>query len=111
MYAATFDRHVIRRPRPSRLAAERARRFAVLVAVGVGVVVLLAIALAQTVHGGGTGGYDDVVVAPGDTVWSIAAARYPGDDTRERVSEIMSANGLGGPVLQPGQHLRVPNRD
>jgi hypothetical protein len=41
-------------------------------------------------------------------LWTIAAQRYPGDDTRARVDEIERENGLKSPVVYPGQELRVP---
>lgn len=113
MYATAYarmDRAVIRRPRAARVAAERARRLAIRAAVFLGVLVVLALVLAQTAHGSGPSGYSEVTVGPGDTVWSIAVQRYPGEDTRQRVADIMAANGLEQPVIRPGQHLRVPNR-
>jgi LysM repeat protein len=49
-----------------------------------------------------------VVVQPGDTLWSIAAAHYPGDDVRVRVDDIERANGLQSPTIEAGQELRLP---
>jgi len=49
-----------------------------------------------------------VVVQPGDTLWGIAAARYPGDDVRVRVDEIERLNGLQGPGIEVGEILRLP---
>ena len=51
-----------------------------------------------------------VTVAPGDTLWDIASRRYPGADVREKVFEIERLNGLSGPAIEAGQHLRVPAR-
>jgi nucleoid-associated protein YgaU len=51
-----------------------------------------------------------VTVAPGDTLWDIASRRYPGADTRQKVFEIEQLNGLSGPSIEAGQHLRVPAR-
>jgi len=48
-----------------------------------------------------------VVVAPGDTVWSIATAHYRGDP-RPHVEAILAANGLATPILRPGQALQLP---
>jgi LysM repeat protein len=50
-----------------------------------------------------------VVVEPGDTLWGIAAANYPGDDVRVRVDEIERLNGLQGPVIEVGATLRLPD--
>jgi len=51
---------------------------------------------------------ETVTVAPGDTLWDIASSRYPGADVRQKVFEIEQLNGLSGPSIQSGQHLRVP---
>ena len=49
-----------------------------------------------------------VVVQPGDTLWTIAAERYPGDDTRARIDEIERMNNLSSPVIVVGETLRLP---
>jgi nucleoid-associated protein YgaU len=49
-----------------------------------------------------------VVVQPGDTLWDIAAARYPGDDVRVRIDEIERLNGLHGPTIEVGETLQLP---
>ena len=46
-----------------------------------------------------------VVVEPGDTVWSIAEALAGGEDVRPVVDAIVEANG--GATLVPGQRLAV----
>jgi len=51
---------------------------------------------------------ETVTVAPGDTLWDIASSRYPGADVRQKVFEIEQLNGLSGPSIEAGQHLRVP---
>jgi LysM repeat protein len=48
------------------------------------------------------------VVEPGDTLWAIAAARYPSDDVRVRVDEIERLNGLHSPKIEVGETLRLP---
>src|SRR2546423_3520310 len=53
---------------------------------------------------------ETVSVAPGDTLWGIARARYPDADTRQKVFEIEQLNGLRGPTIMAGQRLRVPAR-
>lgn len=68
----------------------------------------LLIYLGSVVYGGATGGTQVVRVHPGDTVWSIAADHYPGDDLRARVDEIISVNHLGGGLVMPGQALTIP---
>lgn len=49
-----------------------------------------------------------VVVEPGDTLWGIAAARYPGDDVRVRIDEIERLNGLHSPQIDVGEVLQLP---
>jgi LysM repeat protein len=51
--------------------------------------------------------YEIVVVAPGETLWSVAAA-YASGDVQGMVNEIREANNLTGFDLQAGQKLRVP---
>ena len=51
--------------------------------------------------------YEIVVVAPGETLWSVAAA-YATGDVQGLISEIREVNNLKGYDLQAGQKLRVP---
>jgi nucleoid-associated protein YgaU len=90
------------RPRPRRRSAFRQA------AVGVAAFGLLAFGFAHAVHGSSGPAYESVTVQPGDTLWSIAAERYPNADTREKVDEIERANGLSDPFIRAGQDLRVP---
>jgi LysM repeat protein len=46
------------------------------------------------------------VVAPYDTLWTIAAEEYA--DPREGVWEIRQRNGLAGATIVPGQVLVLP---
>jgi nucleoid-associated protein YgaU len=53
--------------------------------------------------------YATVIVQPGDTLWSIAAARTSGNgDVQELVDRISAANHIQAATLQPGQRLRIP---
>jgi LysM repeat protein len=78
---------------------------------GWGRVLVLAAALllvtGRLAYGSGPVASNRVVVAPGDTVWSIAAAHYPGDP-RPHVEAILQANRLATPLLRPGQALQLP---
>jgi LysM repeat protein len=56
---------------------------------------------AQPVH-------SSVVVQAGDTLWGIAAARYPGDDVRVRIDDIERLNGLHSPQIEAGEVLQLP---
>ncbi|HVC78555.1 MAG TPA: LysM peptidoglycan-binding domain-containing protein [Candidatus Micrarchaeaceae archaeon] len=49
-----------------------------------------------------------VVVQPGDTLWGIAAARYPGDDVRVRIDQIERLNRLQSPRINAGEVLQLP---
>lgn len=70
---------------------------------------VLVVFLAGLVHAGLSGGGSDrVTVAPGETIWSIAAARTDGD-IRQEVDSIMQANHLTSPVILPGQVLVIPS--
>ena len=46
-------------------------------------------------------------VGAGETLWSIAAARY-GGDPRAGVWKLQQANRLSGSTIVPGQRLLVP---
>ena len=46
-------------------------------------------------------------VQAGETLWSIAAARY-GGDPRAGVWKLQRANDLDDPTITPGQRLLVP---
>jgi hypothetical protein len=53
-------------------------------------------------------GMTQVVVRPGQTLWSIASAAEPAADPRIVVQQIIDANALSGAVIQAGQLLWVP---
>jgi hypothetical protein len=64
-----------------------------------------------TNHGQPKAGYQgmrEVVVRPGQTLWSIASAAEPSADTRVVVQEIMTANALTSVDISAGQLLWVP---
>ena len=71
-------------------------------------VVAISLGLAKVALGDAGSTQTVVVVQPGDTLWGIAAARYPGDDVRVRVDEIERLNGLQGPGIEVGETLRLP---
>ena len=91
-------------------AVYRRRRAAV---VGALLVLLAFASLAlQLAAGNGSSGSEarpvatvSVVVAPGDSVWSIAADLAPTSDPRPVVDAIVAANG--GSSLVPGQRLEL----
>jgi hypothetical protein len=83
---------------------------------GLTVVALLITLLASggaraTNHGQASAGYQgmrQIVVRPGQTLWSIASAAEPSADTRVVVQEIMTANALTSGGISAGQLLWVP---
>ena len=62
---------------------------------------------AGEVEAGTAPSYEVVVVAPGETLWSVAAT-YASGDVQGLVNEIREVNNLKGYDLQAGQKLRVP---
>jgi hypothetical protein len=88
------------------------RRKAARIKIGriVVVVAIFMIVFMKAAYGGGRTGTESIVVQPGQTVWSIAAGRYPDDDTRSRVGEIIQLNNLGDQPIFAGEHLKVPAR-
>lgn len=85
---------------------------AIAAAAAASVVVLTAAAGAQAADhaqgGGGYAGMREVVVRPGQTLWSIAAAAEPSADPRVVVQQIMTVNSLTSTQIQVGQLLWVP---
>ncbi len=64
-----------------------------------------------TNHGQARAGYQgmrEIVVRPGQTLWSIASTAEPSADPRTVVAEIMSVNALSGTTISTGQSLYVP---
>ena len=61
--------------------------------------------MTRTVESAGTAHV--YVVQPGDTLWSIASARYAGDP-REGVWKLQRRNQLVGTTISPGQKLVLP---
>jgi len=66
-------------------------------------------ALSSSVHAAPPVAYASVVVAPGDSLWSLAERTTPsGGDVQGTVDEIIAANHLAGAELKVGQKLEVP---
>lgn len=84
------------------------RRLSRIVGGAVAVTAVLVVSLSAVAYGG-DGGMQTVTVRPGDTLWTIASTRYPGDaDVRGRIDEILSANHLTTVDVRPGQQLVLP---
>ena len=49
-----------------------------------------------------------VVVLPGQSLWSVAQTAEPNADPRQVMQQIIELNGLAGDTIQAGQRLWVP---
>jgi LysM repeat protein len=86
------------------------------VVTGLTVLALLVTMLASsgaqaTNHGSPDAGYrgmHEIVVRPGQTLWSIASSAEPAADPRVVIQEIMTANALTSTDIAAGQLLWVP---
>jgi hypothetical protein len=106
--------------RPERVPVRLTRRGRIVVAVFAVVLATAAMALigmgvaggAQAAshgrNGAGYQGMHQVVVEPGETLWSIASKADPDADPRLVISEIMAANSMTSTVVQAGQLIWVP---
>jgi hypothetical protein len=103
MYAVGYAIHPLRSRRRRVALGHAGRPTLVLVLLAVAMIGLARVALS-----GATAGASTIVVQPGDTLWTIAAARYPSDDVRMRVDDIERVNGLHSPVIEVGETLRLP---
>ncbi|MBK0419310.1 LysM peptidoglycan-binding domain-containing protein [Leucobacter sp. CSA1] len=65
-------------------------------------------AQASAENGGREFGY--VVVAPGESLWSVASELDSTTDPRDLISEIVRLNQLEGSAVQAGQPIAVPLR-
>src|SRR5260370_41792402 len=103
MYVAGSSIRPLRSARQPFEGLRHAGRWLLVIAL----IVLASWALARVALGGTAPATTIVVVQPGDSLWAIAAARYPGADTRERVDAIERLNGLGSPVIVAGAGLHA----
>jgi LysM repeat protein len=94
-----------------------ARGRSALIAGAVIVATLLWFAVASATHGlartvppraGGQAPAAQIVVQPGQTLWSIATQADPSADPRLVIQQIVSMNSLTSENIVAGQHLRVP---
>ena len=99
-------------PAPVRLT-RRGRRLVRTGVVVLALLVVLAVSLlGRTPAGAGSdaavSATVQVIVQPGDTLWSIAKAAAPGDDVRATIERIGTLNNLDSKSVVPGQTLVVP---
>jgi nucleoid-associated protein YgaU len=71
------------------------------------VATLIAGGLRYATPSSGAGNAREYVVAPGDTLWSIASAEL-GGDPRAGVSTIEHANHLSDATIYAGEVLKIP---
>jgi len=90
--------------RRDRRATRRHQRLALALSAAIAGLVLAG----GVAYGHSAAGGQRVVVHAGDTLWAIAAARYPGADVQSRVAAIEAANHLPSAALSPGQILILP---
>jgi LysM repeat protein len=100
------------RYRKGRITVGTRKRFTLMPAIAL-VALSLMVALPTLsnarLYAASTQRYATVTVAPGDTLWSIAAAHGRANaDIQETIDQITEANHLAIATLQPGQHLRIP---
>jgi hypothetical protein len=109
--------HAPGRPGPIRLTRRgRAVVAALTILAATAVVLLLWLSLAggaqASSHGqlarAGYRGMTQIVVRPGQTLWSLAAAAEPSADPRIVIQQIIDANALGGTTIRAGELLWVP---
>jgi LysM domain len=98
---------------PLRLTRRGRIVIAVAAALLVTVISLLAAGVAQaTSHGPAPRAARlnllQVVVRPGQTLWSVAESADPDQDTRVIVRQIIDLNSLNGATVSAGQQLWVP---
>ena len=93
----------LRRPR-----RRRWRRDPRIVVVSVVGSLFALVVLSGSAYGSSPANSRTVLVRPGDTIWSIAAGHYAGEDIRERVAEIESVNHVPGAFVVAGQDLTLP---
>jgi hypothetical protein len=97
---------------PSRRGLRRSRRSLrrdpVIVAVALTCAVLVLLLLGRVAYGGTSIGPEQVQVQAGQSLWTTATTHYPGDDTRDRVDQLIAANHLGSAQVEPGQTLVLP---
>ncbi len=86
----------------------RRRRTATVAAVSIGVATLFAGGRSASVPARAGAG-EQIVVAPGETLWDIATEHGPeGVDVRAYVDELIRTNGLSGATLPAGASIELP---
>lgn len=102
-------------PRATRLRITRRGRRVLVSLASLPVAIALCVAVlaggsALASHGGSAPAesFATVVVAPGQSLWSIAEEVAPTADPRDVVDAIVSLNALDGVTVNPGERLAIP---
>ncbi len=104
-------------PRPAAAALRLTRRGRIVVAVlAVLLLTVLSLVIAgaaqatshATPRGAAGSGLGQVVVRPGQSLWSVAENADPDADTRLVIQQIVQLNALSGDTVFAGQRLWVP---
>ena len=96
---------------PLRLTRRGRLVVAVAVALLIAVVMFIATGTAQATSSpspGRPGDLAQVVIAPGQSLWSVAESADPDQDPRIVIQQIITINALAGDVVYAGQRLWVP---
>ncbi len=97
---------------PPRLTRRGRLVAAAAAALLIAVVMFVAVGAAQATSSppspGRPVGLAQVVVGPGQSLWSVAESADPGQDTRVVIQQIIDMNALTGDVVYAGQRLWVP---
>jgi len=97
---------------PTRRGLRRSRRSLrrdpLVVAAALLCAVLFFVLLARAVYVGTSVCGQQITVQPCQTLWSIAGERYPDDDVRTRIDQIIDANHLQGAQVYAGETLILP---
>ena len=100
------------RPAPRLKITRRGRLvLAALLAAPIAVVLAfsaLASAPAQAGSTASTTSFAHITVAPGESLWELAAWIAPEADPRQVVSDLVALNQLSTTEVQPGQRLAIP---
>lgn len=67
----------------------------------------LLLASGHLAYGSAPARFEQVVVQPGESVWSIVQSHYHGDP-RTHVDAVLRANHLSSPLVFPGESLLLP---
>lgn len=78
----------------------------------IGCLCLLLFIIDLTTTGSNPEKYTEIRVENGQSLWTIAAKYYNNDcDIRKKIYDIKKINNLEDALLQPGQKLKIPEKE